>query len=451
MTTPIHPGLHIRDNVIPKKMAVKEAAKLLGVGRPALSNLLNGNADLSSEMAARLDKVFGADQQELLKMQVAFDQNKQGPLAQNLPVGAYVPSFLKVTARDIEQWADGNLEARSLLPVLLRKLVNSTGQDLSLVDFPGYDQAEKKGWDGRVDAGAATPWTPIGKSGWEFGCNEDPKQKADKDYAARVKAIPAADRADMHFVFVTPRKWSGKDKWVKEKQALGDWKSVRAYDAGDLEQWLEQSLQAQRWLSEKLGIPYDGVYSLDERWHAWASVTDPELSKEIFAPSVEHFKKTVKDWIENPSPSPLIICGDSKIEVLAFLHCMFETQEPVFANMKDRILAFSIGQALRKLTTAAPAFIPIVFTDDAERELGGEYKNKHIIIVRPKNTVDPEPTITLDLLRYEPFRKALEAMGIQNHLRIDELGRESGYSPTILRRRLSNVPAIRTPEWVQDS
>src|SRR5262249_1863229 len=159
----------------------------------------------------------------------------------------------------------------------LRKLVNSTGQGLSLVDFPGYDQAERKGWDGRVDANAATPWIPIGQSGWEFGCNEDPKQKADGDYAARVTAIPPPERAEMHFVFATPRKWNGKDKWRKDKQALGDWRSVRAYDAGDMEQWLEQSLQSQRWLSEKMGAPPDGVYSLDERWHAWASVTDPEL------------------------------------------------------------------------------------------------------------------------------------------------------------------------------
>lgn len=50
-------------------MAVKEAAKLLGIGRPALSNLLNRNADRSPEMAARLEKAFGADQKELLKMQ----------------------------------------------------------------------------------------------------------------------------------------------------------------------------------------------------------------------------------------------------------------------------------------------------------------------------------------------------------------------------------------------
>ena len=41
---------------------------------------------------------------------------------------------------------------------------------------------------------------------------------------------------------MTPRNWPGKDKWVKEKEALGEWKSVRAYDASDLEQWLEQSI-----------------------------------------------------------------------------------------------------------------------------------------------------------------------------------------------------------------
>jgi hypothetical protein len=76
---------------------------------------------------------------------------------------------------------------------------------------------------------------------------------------------------------------------------------------------------------------------------------------------------------------------------------------------------------------SAPAFIPIVFSDEAERELGGIYKNRHAIIVRPRNSVDPEPNVTLDLLRYESFRKAMEAMGIKGHLRIDELGRESGY------------------------
>src|SRR5437016_7727277 len=109
MADPIHPGIYIKDKVIPPKMAVKAAAKLLGVGRPALSNLLNGNAALSPEMAARLEKAFGVGQKELLQLQADFDQYQQRSRSQTLAVRAYVPSFLKITAKEIEQWVDGNL------------------------------------------------------------------------------------------------------------------------------------------------------------------------------------------------------------------------------------------------------------------------------------------------------------------------------------------------------
>jgi hypothetical protein len=67
-----------------------------------------------------------------------------------------VPPFLKIKAKDIETWVDGKIEPRTLVAVLLRKLANSTGQGLTLVDFLGYDQAQGNGWDRRVDAGAAT-------------------------------------------------------------------------------------------------------------------------------------------------------------------------------------------------------------------------------------------------------------------------------------------------------
>ena len=49
-----HPGTRIKAEVIPSKMSVTKAAQLIGVGRPALSNLLNGNAALSSDMARAL-------------------------------------------------------------------------------------------------------------------------------------------------------------------------------------------------------------------------------------------------------------------------------------------------------------------------------------------------------------------------------------------------------------
>ncbi|MCL6459354.1 MAG: HigA family addiction module antidote protein, partial [Gorillibacterium sp.] len=65
-------GKHIRETIIPEGMSVKNAAELLGVGRPALSNLLNGNAALSPDMSARIERAFGTSARELMDMQAAF-------------------------------------------------------------------------------------------------------------------------------------------------------------------------------------------------------------------------------------------------------------------------------------------------------------------------------------------------------------------------------------------
>jgi Plasmid maintenance system antidote protein len=54
---PGHPGTYVRQTIIPSDMSVKEAAERLGVGRPALSNFLNGKSSLSPEMAVRLERV----------------------------------------------------------------------------------------------------------------------------------------------------------------------------------------------------------------------------------------------------------------------------------------------------------------------------------------------------------------------------------------------------------
>lgn len=74
MNTPVHPGRFIKSEVIDHfGLTVTRAAKILAVGRQALSALLNGRAALSPEMATRIDKTFGLDRQLLLRMHLAFD------------------------------------------------------------------------------------------------------------------------------------------------------------------------------------------------------------------------------------------------------------------------------------------------------------------------------------------------------------------------------------------
>src|SRR5437868_1372657 len=205
-----HPGIRIRAEVIPVGMSVTKAAELMGVGRPALSNLLNGNAGLSPDMAARLEKAFNYPLQNLMEMQARYDaaQAKQKDAPANTK--SYVPPFLGIKANDIEGWVSHNIPSRSRLAVFLRTLVHSTGSGLTKVDFPGNDDAERPGWDGFVEASEGTPWVPAGRSGWEFGTTDDPKAKAEGDIAKSVKAVGKKERAETIFVFVTPRRWTGK-------------------------------------------------------------------------------------------------------------------------------------------------------------------------------------------------------------------------------------------------
>ena len=441
-------GSFIRQHVLPQGMTVTDAAKQLGVGRPALSNLLNGRAALSPAMALRLEKAFGADRQDLLDRQARTDRDRSGEVRKSVAVQAHVPSFLTITARRINDWATSN-DARAQLPVLLRRLIHSTGSGLRRVDFPGYDNAQRAGWDGWLEAGAATPWIPHGASGWELSTNHRPRDKAEHDYRSRLRTISVAEQAECAFVFVTARNWPGKNDWAAEKETLGHWKAVRALDASDIEQWLEASVTGQIWLAEQLDIPLTGHETLDQSWNRWAEASEPMMTAKMFEPAVSAHRKAFAEWLAaEPGDRPFAVAADSKDEALAFLNCLFRDGD-VPAHHGDRVAVFDSPQTLRTLAAASSTFIPIVSNEDTERELAGIYRQRHCIVLRPRNAADREPDIALKPLRHEAFEAALADMGIDRH-DADRLARASGRSPTILRRRLSKIDAIRTPPWAAD-
>jgi antitoxin HigA-1 len=74
MRNPPHPGDFIRTEIIdPAGLSVTAAAAALRVSRPTLSSLLNGKADLSGDMALRIEKAFGVRMDTLMRMQSAYD------------------------------------------------------------------------------------------------------------------------------------------------------------------------------------------------------------------------------------------------------------------------------------------------------------------------------------------------------------------------------------------
>jgi addiction module HigA family antidote len=68
------PGEFIREAIIgPLRLSVARAADVPGARRATLSDLLNGNAKLSAEMALRVEKAFGVSMGTLLRMRVWHD------------------------------------------------------------------------------------------------------------------------------------------------------------------------------------------------------------------------------------------------------------------------------------------------------------------------------------------------------------------------------------------
>ncbi len=74
MKNPPHPGRTIlHDCLEPLGLTVTAGARVLGVTRPTLSNVINGKAGISPEMAIRLEKAFGSNADAWLRMQAAHD------------------------------------------------------------------------------------------------------------------------------------------------------------------------------------------------------------------------------------------------------------------------------------------------------------------------------------------------------------------------------------------
>lgn len=93
MKDPPHPGEVVRELCLdPAGLTVTAAAEVLGVSRKALSELLNGHAGISPEMAVRLSKAFGGSTESWLTQQMQYDLAQVQRKAADIKVNRYEPA-----------------------------------------------------------------------------------------------------------------------------------------------------------------------------------------------------------------------------------------------------------------------------------------------------------------------------------------------------------------------
>lgn len=95
MKNPPHPGELIKKICLePLGLTITAAASGLGVSRKTLSELLNGHAGISPEMAIRLSMAFGGTPESWLKQQMFYDLSQ----AEQFSKPNKIKKFKKVTA-----------------------------------------------------------------------------------------------------------------------------------------------------------------------------------------------------------------------------------------------------------------------------------------------------------------------------------------------------------------
>jgi len=99
----MHPGTVVRRDCIEKNgLSVTDAARILGVDRQTLSNLLNARSGISPEMAVRLEKAFGAPAREWLIRQLDYELTEVMRRASKIKVEPFRNAVKSATERRAE-------------------------------------------------------------------------------------------------------------------------------------------------------------------------------------------------------------------------------------------------------------------------------------------------------------------------------------------------------------
>lgn len=433
-------GAYVKAVVIPKGMAVAEAARRLGIARQTLHTFLTGKAKLSADMATRLERCFDTTSAELLALQTQIDGLKEAVLQKAKNAAGY----LTISASDIENWSlSKRVSSRAALPLLIRRLAFATTPDLTELDFHGEEEAERHGWDGETTSSLGSEKVPAGTSCWELSNSASLPAKPSHDIRTREASLSPQKRKDITFVYVTPRRWAGKEAWAETQRASGKWRDVRAYDADDISQWLELSVATQIWFAEQIGRPTDGVRSLDRCWVEWANATKPELSPRLFEGSIKANASTIDRWLADTGGRPLVVTADSIAEGLAWLACALS------GHVKETAVVASTPDALRRTAASTIGSVIAIDNEEVEKGAGPYLASHHIAAVRTKKSIEKDADIELDQADYDSFRFALEDMGYA-YEEVSALSAQTAQSPTILRRHLATLPALKNPDWSKE-
>lgn len=350
-------------------------------------------------------------------------------------------------ASDLVAWADRR-ESQSLLPLLIRRLIRGTAPRVAEFHIRTGEGVHLEGWDGIVRNEQDTPFVPKGPSGWEMSVAAGPRGKAERDYRKRSEDGKPLVPKDTTLVFVTLRRWGGKDVWATEKTESGPWRRVKVLDADDIAAWLEEAPAVHSWLSIQIGKIPPGTNDLEAYWTEWSGATRPALTPAMVLSGRDEVVAELHRRLAHISGQALGIRAESREEAIAWMYCAIRVLPPERAeSILARCLVVESPEALRHLTGARPPLV-LVPRFDPEELASAAARAGHAVVV-PLDEAGPaqgDDVIHVPRIPRRAVADTLKELGFDDD-RSYQMAGLAVRSLTAFRRGLARVPAFRNPEW----
>ncbi len=340
---------------------------------------------------------------------------------------------------DIIRWADLT-SARSDLPGLVRRLIQSTNDSVTKLRMPRGGAVDFGGYDGEVEAADETPLVPAGSSVWEMGTSGDPQKKANADYAKRTKNPGDKDPANTTFVFVTPRHWDEGEDWARKKREDGVWRDVRVIDVNDLELALEAAPNVHYWFSELVGKPVDGAQTIEDWWTRFSVQSSPNLTPQMVVQGRDDataaLLRALADEVGHTH-----ISGSTVDDVIAFVAAtMILAAAQGDDDLLSRALLIHDAPTIRYLDATSSLFILVPNEEELYRAAQIVARH-HVLYLRRDGNAD------IDLPPIDPdgFARELHSAGL-GHDQAEELARQARRGIGSFQRAASGGRTAQ-PSW----
>ena len=187
---------------------------------------------------------------------------------------------------------------------------------------------------------------------------------------------------------------------------------LRAYDADDLDTWLEQEPAVDIWFSTLIGKQPAGVKDVDRFWEVWSGATDPQLSLDLLIAGREEKVSEIHQWLRS-EPSIIGLRADTRDEAVAyFIASLSRMPDDEREGALSRAIVVEDAAAWDLLALCDSSLILIPTFPDRRMVAQAVRKGHHILIPLDRSESEIGKPLSTPSLTPGRSRKGLDSNGI---------------------------------------